>query len=274
MDAAPGILAAVVAASLLGSLHCAGMCGGLVLFAVGSDGKMEKKTSLHLAYHGLRGFSYTVLGVAAGAVGAAADITASLQSGARLSAILAGSAMIVVGLMALLQNLGIMRLSTRLPGPLQRTAERTHRWAFGLPPLQRAAVIGALTPMLPCGWLYAFVIVAAGTGHPLMGALVMVAFWAGTLPVMGMLGIGLDKLTGPLRRRLPVLTSIVVVGLGVMTALGRVGLPTNMGGGIATGTVAERLTAVRSLSHEDMPWCNAESGTESDPAAVARSEAP
>ncbi|MBE7450024.1 MAG: sulfite exporter TauE/SafE family protein [Kofleriaceae bacterium] len=42
----------------------------------------------------------------------------------------------------------------------------------------RAALLGLLSAALPCGWLWAFVVVAAGTGSPVGGALVMTAFWA------------------------------------------------------------------------------------------------
>lgn len=249
-------LGAVIVASLLGSLHCAGMCGGLVLFAVGADGKLAKRTPLHIAYHAGRGLAYTVLGIAAGTVGAATDLAATINGNLRVSALIAGVLMIAMGLVTLAQNSGIMGLHTRLPGPFKRLAETAHRKAFALPPLHRAAAVGLLTPLLPCGWLYAFAIVAAGTGSPIIGAAVMVAFWTGTLPLMGSLGLGLQTLTGPLRRRLPAITSVIVVILGVFTAMGRVGVPTAIAMDLPDGPLREQVRAAAGLSHEDLPCCN------------------
>lgn len=49
----------------------------------------------------------------------------------------------------------------------------------------------------------------------------MAVFWTGTLPVMLSLGAGLQRLTGPLRARLPVVTAATVVVLGLLTISGR-----------------------------------------------------
>lgn len=261
MTGAAGVVLAVLVASVLGSLHCAGMCGGLVLFAVGSDGRPRRRLPLHVAYHGGRGLAYTLLGLAAGGLGAATDIAATINENVRASAVVAGVLMVLLGVVALSQNLGVAGITARLPKRVQRATEAAHRWAFGLPPLHRAAVVGLLTPMLPCGWLYAFVIVAAGTGSVLFGGVVMAAFWAGTLPVMGLLGVGLQKLTGPLRTRLPAATSVIVIGLGVMTAMGRVGLPSTVVSDVGDATLTERLDAARTLDHAALPCCNGGTAT-------------
>jgi sulfite exporter TauE/SafE len=256
MTATLGMLITVLVASVLGSVHCAGMCGGLVLFAVGADGKLRKHAKLHIAYHAGRGLAYTALGVAAGAIGAAADIGTRLNEGVRSSAIIAGVLMILLGLAALAQNLGVVGKIIKPPRALEKTAHAAHRRAFGLPPVHRAATVGLLTPLLPCGWLYAFVVVAAGTGSVLFGGAVMAAFWLGTLPLMGLLGLGLQKLTGPLRDRLPALTSLIVITLGVMTALGRVNIPTVVAPEVGMASLDERLDAATQLSHEDLACCN------------------
>jgi len=180
-------LGAVLLASLAGSVHCAGMCGGLVLFATNSDGTFRKSRVLHVAYHAGRAFAYGTLGALAGLLGATADIAGVIDGNARTSALVAGSLMVVIGLVALAQHAGVKGLHAKLPAPLQRLAETAHRRAMGLPPVTRAAAVGLLTPMLPCGWLYAFVIVAAGTGHPATGSAVMLAFWLGTVPILAAL---------------------------------------------------------------------------------------
>ena len=65
------------------------------------------------------------------------------------------------------------------------------------------------------------VVVAAGTGTPLLGAATMIAFWLGTAPAM----LGAATVIGPaiarLRARLPILTGATVIALGLVTLAGR-----------------------------------------------------
>lgn len=255
MTEAIGAILAVLAASLLGSLHCAGMCGGLVLFAVGADCKLERRWSLHAAYHAARGLAYTALGAGAGLIGAGIDTTTMFGAGSRTSAIIAGVLIVLLGIMSLAAYLGANVRALRMPRALQRFAERAHRRAFDLPPVHRAAAVGLLTPLLPCGWLYAFVIIAAGTGSLLFGAAVMLAFWLGTVPVLAGVGLGLQRLSAPLRARLPLVTSVVVVAIGLMTAMGRVSLPI-VAPKIDGLTVDEQINSASNLGHEDLPCCN------------------
>jgi sulfite exporter TauE/SafE len=88
-------------------------------------------------------------------------------------------------------------------------------------PLERAALMGLVTSLLPCGFLWAFVAVAAGAGSPLAGAVVLAAFWAGTVPVL--VGVGLVA-RGPLAvlgRRAPIVTAALLMVLGGLTMAGR-----------------------------------------------------
>lgn len=250
-----GVIGTVLVASVTGSLHCAGMCGGLVLFAVGADGHVKRSAKLHVAYHGARGLAYTLLGAGAGALGAAADIGDVLGDNARLSAVIAGSLIVIMGVLSLATNLGPRGVRVPMPKWIKGLIESAHRRAFALPPVWRAAAVGGLTPLLPCGWLYAFVLVAAGTGHVWFGAAVMAAFWLGTVPVLAGLGFGVDRLTGSLRRHLPVVTSVLVIALGVVTAVHRAGLPTIRLEGINQASAAERANAAASLDHEQLPCC-------------------
>lgn len=83
--------------------------------------------------------------------------------------------------------------------------------------MKRSYLIGTLTGLLPCGWLWAFVIAAAGTASLLGGALVMFAFWLGTVPAM----TGLLAFAGPvvsrIRARMPAVTAVALVALGIGT---------------------------------------------------------
>jgi len=85
----------------------------------------------------------------------------------------------------------------------------------------RAALIGVLTGLLPCGWLWAFVVTAAGTGHAASGGLLMLVFWAGTVPAMTGLLVLLGPALAKLRVRIPVITACVLIALGLVTLASR-----------------------------------------------------
>lgn len=258
------LIAAVFVASLLGSMHCAGMCGAFLAFAVAGDpagpspGRAHSRAALHAAYNGGRLVTYTLLGAIGGLLGAALDLGGSLAGVQNAAAVLAGAMMVGFGVVAVLRIRGVRIPRLPLPMALRNAVARGHRAALEWPPLTRAGAIGLLTTLLPCGWLYAFAITAAGTADPLYGAITMAVFWAGTLPVMLSLGIGLQSLTGSLRRRLPLLTSLLLVGVGLFTIAGRLATPAFArppSGAAPAGVLTER---VRALDADEMPCCAGE----------------
>ena len=213
------LLASVLLASLLGSPHCAGMCGGFVAFY--SGGEPRRRGWPHLAYNLGRLCSYSALGLLAGAIGSGVDHVSALAGLGRVAASIAGVLMIAWGGGTLLAAAGV-----RLPQVPAPAAAR--RWLVGAlhaareqPAAARALVVGLVTTLIPCGWLYAFVAVAGGTGRPLAGALVMALFWLGTLPVMAGLGLLAQSALGPLRRRLPLVTAGLLVVAGLLTVAGK-----------------------------------------------------
>lgn len=267
MNGMPALVAAVFTASVLGSLHCAGMCGAFLLFAVGAgdepDGRPRRlRWPYHAAYHGGRLVTYTLLGAAAGTLGAALDFGGSFVGVQRLAAVLAGAMMIAFGVGAVLRLRGVAIGKPPVPKPLLKFVERAQSLAFRLPPFSRALAIGLLTTLLPCGWLYAFAITAAGTADPVWGAVTMAVFWSGTLPVMVSLGVGFSALTGPLRRRVPLITACALVGVGLWTVLGRVtapGVRMEQLPAVATAPIRDADSARRAVEHAqetDCPLCH------------------
>jgi len=219
----------VLLSSLLGSVHCAGMCGGFVCFyAEGGAGREPARGPLpHAAYNGGRLISYLLLGAAAGTIGAMLDRAGALAGISRAAAIVAGMLMVIWGASTILATRGI-KLPLEMPLPLQwvqREFGAALRQLRDASPTVRAAATGLLTTLLPCGWLYIFVAMAGGTGSTMRGMLLMLAFWAGTLPMMVAVGVSAQHLFGPLRRKLPLVTATLVVVLGLLTITGRLRPP-------------------------------------------------
>lgn len=199
------------------------MCGPFLAFAAASDDPPDqgRRGSSLLAYHGGRLGAYVVLGAAAGALGAGVERLGALAGVARAAAIVSGMLMIGWGVSTLLALRGRRAPRLHPPGALQRALGAVVRRIGARRGIERAGITGLATALLPCGWLYAFVAAAGGTGSPIRGVIVMSLFWTGTLPVMMTIGVGLQRVAGPLRRHLPLVTASVVVAIGLLTVAGR-----------------------------------------------------
>lgn len=218
------LIATTLIASLLGSLHCVGMCGAFVAVAAApAAGGGPSRTTLLAAYNGGRLITYTILGALSGLFGEALNVGGRFVGLERTAAIFAGVFMLMFGGAAVARHFGIRVPRAPLPAALVRTAQRLHGAVFSWSPIARSLAIGLLTTLLPCGWLYAFAATAAGTASPLAGAATMLAFWLGTLPALTVIGLAAQKLCGPLRSRLPLVTSLSIVIIGILTIAGRIG---------------------------------------------------
>jgi len=219
------LISAVFLASLLGSLHCAGMCGAFVAFAVAdSEGKPRQRIALNMAYHGGRLTTYVVLGAAAGSAGALLNLSGALVGLSQVAMSLAGAVMILFGISAAMAAMGKRSMRVPVPKFMQKLLSAGHQLAMRFSPVRRALVIGLLTTLLPCGWLYAFAAVAGGTASPLLGGLTMAVFWLGTLPVLVSLGVGVQRVSGVLGRKLPHATAAALILVGLWTLVNRGGL--------------------------------------------------
>jgi uncharacterized protein len=221
-----GWLLPMLSAGLLGSLHCVGMCGGLVAVATDGASGARERGSMQLAYQGARLVSYLTLGIAAGALGHALDLAGKAAGVGKVAAIVAGGTMTVWGLTAMLSAAGV-RMKRRLPRmnvmpdsvlvALGRARKAT--------PLVRAGLLGGASALLPCGFLYAFAIAGAATGSPLGGALVLASLWLGNLPALLGWGWLLSAGLGRVKRHVPLISAASVFALGVLTLTSRVNLP-------------------------------------------------
>ncbi|HEU4725199.1 MAG TPA: sulfite exporter TauE/SafE family protein, partial [Candidatus Eisenbacteria bacterium] len=201
---------AVLGASLLGSPHCVGMCGGFLVFVTG-DATGARRWLAQAAYHLGRLVSYGTLGLIAGRLGQGVEQAGATVGIGRAAPIVAGVLMVVWGGTNLLRATGALRGAPATPSPLHRLLSPFVRAMRDWNPFARALAIGLVTTVIPCGFLYGFVTVAGGTGSPIAGLLVMVVFWAGTLPILASLGVLADRAVGALRARLPILSASLLI---------------------------------------------------------------
>jgi sulfite exporter TauE/SafE len=216
-------LGAVFAASLIGSLHCAAMCGGFIGCLAGTAGR-GRGARLHAAYHLGRCAGYLALGAAAGLVGAGIDRAGWLAGMRGAAPILCGALVALAALAALARALGARIPAPAWRGPAHQIAALLARLRERGPWL-RGGALGLLTALLPCGWLWAFVATAAGTGSAAGGAATIAAFWLGTVPILLGIGLGAARLLAPVRARLPLVTAALLLAVGIGTAAGWGPLP-------------------------------------------------
>lgn len=214
------LLLSVLAASFLGSLHCAGMCGGLSAFYA-SACRPEAVGRAHAAYHGARLVSYGLLGGIAGALGQGVDRLGTKIGLVHVAAAIAGLVVIGWGFSSILSIAPIPAFRSPSSGGARSAVLALLRRFQHAAGVTRAAVLGVCTAVLPCGWLYAFVLLAAGTSSPTHGALLMATFWVGTVPALLVLGGAARRLARRLGARAPLLTGGAVVAAGLVTVFMR-----------------------------------------------------
>jgi sulfite exporter TauE/SafE len=173
------ILTGAAAFGFLGSLHCAFMCGPLAVAGCGA-GHAHRRSSTAL-YFGGRALSYIFAGAAFGALGAHIGCFIRLTT---LQQTLLGAVAVMAIMKGVTLSLGLRSRSPELtqlgrPSRFRRAA----RAMASLGP-RRALSLGLLTGALPCGLLAGAWSLAAATGHPLHGALVMGVFSAATAPAL------------------------------------------------------------------------------------------
>jgi hypothetical protein len=220
------LLLAVVVVSIVGSLHCVAMCGPFVAFYSGGDASGGRHRVLsHLSYNLGRLVGYATLGALAGAAGSVVDLAARAAGIGQIAAGIAGGLMILWGVVLLLESLGIRLPALRLPQALSSHAVRLVQRLRRRPPLLRAGLLGLCSGLLPCGWLYAFVVTAAGTASPLTGAAVMAAFWLGNMPILLGVGFGVQTIAKGVRRHIRTLQATALIVVGMIGLVSRVNMP-------------------------------------------------
>jgi len=218
------LLFGVLAASVLGSVHCAAMCGAFACLARGGRHGFGAWRA-QAAYNGGRLLSYMLLGGIAGGVGAKVNDLGRLAGVGRAAAVVAGMLMIVWAADRIGVSFGVRSRLARAPEWMQRMMGRVLLMGRDAGETTRALLVGLVTTLLPCGWLYTFVVVAGSTGSALSGTAVMVVFWIGTVPMLVAVSAGAARLLGPFARRLPLASAVAVLALGVLSIAGKLRAP-------------------------------------------------
>ena len=215
ITAAATAFAAAFVGGFAGSAHCVGMCGP---FAGWQGLRQGHALPRQISYHGGRLATYLALAAAAGLVGEGLQRAAGMVDFQRGLALLTGGALVAVGAVWLLAKpgpagpigRGWARLSGRLLAVAGSSGGTLGPWLLGMS-----------STLLPCGFLYAFVLAAVTTGSVGGAVATMAGFWLGTVPALAATGWLAQRMgAGPLRHSRRVVGALLIV-LGLFGAAQR-----------------------------------------------------
>lgn len=219
---------------LLTSLHCISMCGGINLSqcivtdiqAIESNPtkRWMQKIKPSFLYNGGRVVSYTIIGGIVGALGSVVTFSGMAKG---MITIVTGLFMIIMGLNMLSLFPWLRKLNPKMPkifANMQLDPKNSKRPFY----------VGILNGLMPCGPLQAMQLYALGTGSAVTGALSMLAFSLGTMPLMFGFGAISSLLSRKFTKSMLKVSAALVILLGFVM-MGR-GFALN-GTGISYGQV-------------------------------------
>jgi len=203
------------------TMHCIGMCGGIIgalslSLPVEVRNNKPKLFSFVLSYNIGRLTSYSIAGLIAGAVGTTVLQSTGFDQGHAILQGIGISMMVAIGIyltgwlpqLATVEKIGI---------PVWKRLEPISRRLVPVASIPKAIAYGLIWGWLPCGLVYFVLIWALTAGDAIHGALIMLAFGAGTLPTLitaGFMTSWLTRFARSTRARQVVGIIIIVMALG------------------------------------------------------------
>jgi uncharacterized protein len=208
---------------LLGSTHCIGMCGGIVAalnirLPRSREQSLLSRIASNLTYNAGRIVSYTFAGALAGLIGTQAK-SYSGEAALSIGTVIAGLFMIGLGLYLTGWWHGI-RCIDKMGQPIWRVIEPLGRRFMPPETPMHVFGLGLVWGWLPCGLVYSALALAMVSATPGRGALFMLGFGLGTLPML----LAMGNFAGQLRKILQHsvvrgITGAVIMLFGVYTCV-------------------------------------------------------
>ncbi|HQL37641.1 MAG TPA: sulfite exporter TauE/SafE family protein [Bacillota bacterium] len=189
---------------VLTSLHCVGMCGGIMLSQSLSKESRNRYEAIQpaLLYNIGRVISYTILGGLIGALGSVFSLSIAAKAAVQ---IFAGVFMIIMGL-NMAGFSAFRKFQIRLPQFACKAKSRS-----GSP-----LIVGLLNGLMPCGPLQTMQLFALGTGSAAKGALAMFVFSIGTVPLMLTFGALSGLLSKGYTKKILKFSGVLIIVLGMI----------------------------------------------------------
>ena len=198
---------------LIGSFHCIGMCGPIVVALPLKKHNLTSKITGTILYNSGRVITYSLLGILFGMLGRGIKMAGFQQ----WTSILLGVTMVVTILYPYFfrEKITISSLFSGFAGRLVVRLKKlfTDRSYFSL------LMIGILNGLLPCGLVYVAIAGAINTGDVFTGTLFMTFFGIGTIPLLMIATLASDAIGQRIRSKMQKVVPYFVFLLGVLFIL-------------------------------------------------------
>jgi sulfite exporter TauE/SafE len=221
----------VFAVGLAGSVHCVGMCGGIVgaLSATAPRRTIPIAAAAALpsvsaaegvlrvaAYNAGRIGSYMIAGALAGGLANGAASLAQVARWQGVAYLLANAMLVALGLYLMNAWRGLARVEAA-GGAVWRHVQPLLRPLVPMDTPLKAIALGGLWGWVPCGMVYSVLLTALLSGSAAGGAATMLAFGLGTLPMLLALGLAGTRLRQAMQRpAVRTACGVLVLGFGVL----------------------------------------------------------
>ncbi len=232
---------AVFLIGLLGGVHCAGMCGGIVaalsLQMPGKPGGEGPAWIVHLAYNLGRIASYAIAGALIGALGSLALLLNNALP-VQLTLYVAANLMMVALGLYLTGITGTLAFTERAGQWLWRRVQPATRRFLPVRGVAQAFPLGMLWGWLPCGLVYSVLTMTLVSGSAVRGAATMLAFGLGTLPNLMLAGLLLVRFRSVVQgRALRLVSGLIVLAFGLWGLFNAANLGGKLWQGVVVGQV-------------------------------------
>ena len=207
------ILISAFVLGIMGRFHCAGMCGPIAVALPLHGNTLMQKIFGGSLYNIGRTITYGIMGALFGMLGQGIHLLGFQQ---KVSVVMGALMIISVLFPALFRNqYNLDKSLFSFVGKLKKSIGKL----FTVRSFQSLFFIGLLNGLLPCGLVYIAIAGAIGTGSTAEGALYMILFGLGTIPMM--LGISLaGNLLGlAVRQKINKIIPVLVVVVGLLFVL-------------------------------------------------------
>ena len=194
---------------LLGSFHCVGMCGPIVIALPLKDTSWPNRIFSSLLYNGGRSITYGIMGMLFGLLGRGLYL-GGVQ---RWVSIGLGAIMIL----SVLFPVVFRKISPgKQIGYVLARIKAVFAKMFAVKSWYSLLVIGLLNGLLPCGLVYLALAGAVLTGTAIQGAIYMILFGLGTIPVMLALSLAGNMVNLKIRNRIRKVIPVFIVVIGLL----------------------------------------------------------
>ena len=195
---------------LAGSVHCVGMCGGIVSALTFAIPTHQNSFPYALAYNVGRISSYCLAGALTGLLGQL--VTQQNSTGLSILQLLSACFLLMLACyiggwwQGLLKVEHLGKYLWKYLSPLSKSFVPFKRPLYALP-------YGMIWGWLPCGLVYSSLTWSLASGSALEGAKIMLGFGLGTLPVMLLMALSIKQVSHVVRH--PVFKQVIAVSLAL-----------------------------------------------------------